>query len=152
MNEASPEDRWRVSQEVESVSFEEWVKTVDRVLSLRVRVERPNPHYGDRDNVKQLIEGANARMADIAWTADPEALDGLDVNEPFVREAIAHASKNGSYAAKGESADKPTSWGSDQEAAAEQRVVEADPMTREVSAASLRKELGDSEPEGGGEQ
>jgi hypothetical protein len=151
MNEASPEDRWRVSQEVESESFEEWVETVDRVLTLRVRVERPNPHYGDRDKVKELIDGANARMADVIWKADPEALDGIDVSEPFIREAITHADKYGSYAALGEIADKPTQWASEQEAAAAQRVVEADPATREIPSTSLRKELGD-DTEGGDDQ
>lgn len=146
MNAASPEDRWRVSQELESVSFDEWVAAVDRVLRLRVRVERPNPHYGDREHVRSLIEGANARMAELTWKADTEALDGLDVSEPFIREAIDHANSYGSYSAVGEREDKPVQWGSDQEAAAEQREVEADPMTREVPAISLRAQLGDVEP------
>lgn len=143
MNEASPEDRWRVSQELETVTFDEWIETVDRVLGLRVRVERPNPHYADRENVRRLIEGANARMAELAWKADADALDGLDVNEPFIREAIDHASKYGNYSATGEREDKPVQWGSDQEAAAEQREVEADPATREVPTAKLREQLGD---------
>ena len=146
MNAASPEDRWRVEQELEPATFDQWVESVDRVTSLRVRVEKPNPHYGDRENVKSLIEGANARMADVAWTADPEALDGLDVGEPFIREAITHASQYGSYSATGERANVPTHWGSDQEAAAEHRIVPADPSTREVPAALLRRELGDAEP------
>ncbi len=143
LNEASPEDRWRVSQEVQTVPFDDWVASVDRVLTLRVRVVRPNPHYDGRDNVERLIEGANARMVDVVWKAEPDALDGLDVREPFVREAITHADKYGSYAAKGEVQDLPTTWGSNEEAAAEQRTVEADLRTGEVSGASLREQLGD---------
>jgi hypothetical protein len=152
MNEASPADRWRVYQEVESVTFNEWVESVDRVLTLRVRVKRPNPHYDDRENVEQLIEGANARMADIVWSADQEALDGLDVGDAFIREAIAHAETYGSYVATGEQDDKPTTWGSDQEAAAEKRTVEADPRTREITGTNLRRQLGDDTPEGGDER
>jgi len=146
MNEASPDDRWRVDQELEAVPFEEWVGSVDRVVALRVRVERPNPHYGDRQRVRDLVEGANARMAEVAWSADPEALDGLDTNEPFIRETIDHSARHGAFSASGERKGKRTHWGSDQEAAAEQRVIDADPTTREVPTDSLRKELGDEEP------
>lgn len=143
---ATSDDRWRVYQELEPVPFDDWVTSVDRVVALRIRVERPNPHYGDRANVKRLIEGANARMAELAWKADPEALDGLDVSEPFIREALDHASEYGGYAAEGERADKPTRWDSEHKGAAEQREVDADPVTREVPTQTLREQLGDVEP------
>lgn len=146
MNRASPVNRWRVSQEVEEVPFVEWAETVDRVIRLRIRVKRPNPHYGNRKRVEELVEGANARMAQIVWSADPEALDGIDVNDEFIREAISHAEHYGSYAAAAERHGRPTAWGSDQEAAAEQRLVEADPRTREVPPERLREQLGDDEP------
>jgi hypothetical protein len=143
MNAASPVNRWRVAQEVEEVPFEDWAEQVDRVIRLRVRLRRPNPHYGDRERVRGLVEGANARMAQIVWAADAEALDGIDVNDAFVREAIQHAQTYGSYAAAAERRGIPTAWGSDQEAAAEERVVEADPVTREIPAVRLREQLGD---------
>ena len=145
MNAASPDDRWRVHQELEEVPFEAWAKTVERIVSLHIRIERPNPHYGDRKRVKELVEGANARMAELAWRADPEALDGLDVNDPFIREAIAHSEHYGAYSATGERQGEATRWVSEHEAAAELRELEADPVTREVAPASLRRELGDVE-------
>jgi len=143
MNEASPVNRWRVSQEVEAVPFTKWAESVDRIVRLRVRLRRPNPHYGDRKRVQELVEGANAQMARIVWSADPEALDGIDVNDEFVREAISHAERYGSYAASAERGGVPVAWGSDQEAAAEERVVEADPETGEIPAERLRRQLGD---------
>ncbi len=150
MNTASPVNRWRVSQEVEAVPFTRWVETIDRIVRLRVRVRRPNPHYGDRQRVQELVEGANARMAQIVWSADPEALDGIDVNDGFVREAITHAEHYGSYAASAERAGRPVAWGSDQEAAAEERIVEADPETGEVPTERLREQLGHQSSAGGG--
>jgi hypothetical protein len=144
LNEASPVDRWRLRQDVEEIPFDEWVKSVDRVVTLRVRLRRPNPHYEDRDAVRALVDGANARMAEIVWKADPESLDGLDVGDAFVREAIEHSKRYGSFAAAAERAGRRTIWGSNQQAAAEERVVEADPETREAAFADLRSELGDT--------
>lgn len=144
MNAAEPMHRWRVSQEVEAVPFEEWIETVDRIVRLRVKVRRPNPHYGDRQRVRDLVEGANARMAQIVWTADPDALDGIDVTDEFIRETISHAEQYGSYAAAAERNDLPVAWGSDQEAAAEERVVDANPTTREIEPITLRGQLGDT--------
>ena len=145
MNEASPVDRWRVSAEVEAIPFPEWVGTLDRVVRLRVRLRRPNPHYGGRQRVREIVEGANARMAQIVWMADNDQLDGIDVGDPFIREALDHADRYGNFAATGERAGRRSAWGSDQEAAAEERQVEADPTTREVPAETLRQELGDSD-------
>jgi hypothetical protein len=146
MNKTSPHDRWRVSQELEELPFDAWVNTVDRVVSMHVRVLRPNPHYGDRKRVEDLIEGANARMAELVWKADLDALDGIDVDDPFVREAVEHSEHYGGYSATGERQGKTTQWVSENEAAAEHRELEADPRTREVPTAGLREMLGDVEP------
>lgn len=145
MNAASSVNRWRVTEERESVTFDAWASDVDRVIRLRIRLQPPNPHYDGRERVKQLVEGANARMAQVIWAADEAALDGLDVNEPFIREAIEHASQYGSYAATGENQGLPTVWGSDQESASEQRVAPTDPQTQEVTSETLRAQLGDAQ-------
>jgi hypothetical protein len=145
MNDADPVDRWRVFPELETIPFEQWLATVDRVVSLRVRVERPNPHYADRQRVRALIEGANARMAEIVLNADPEDLQGIDVKDPFIVEAIEHANEYGSYAAVAEARGERTQWSSPQEGAAETRTVEADPTTHDVSSTALRQQLGDLE-------
>jgi hypothetical protein len=146
MNEASPVDRWRVDQEVTHIPFAAWARGVDRVVRLRVKLRPPNPHYGPRARVKELVEGANSRMTQVAWNADPEALDGIDVDDAFVREAIEHAEKYGEFAAVGESNGTPSVWGSDEEAASEERLVDADPLTREIRSAALREQLGDFPP------
>jgi hypothetical protein len=144
MNAADPVDRWRVFQELETVPFAEWVESVDRILSLRIRLERPNPHYADRERVRALIEGANARMAEIVLNADPEDLQGLDISDPFIVESIEHANEHGGYSALAETRGERTQWSSPQEGAAETRIVEADPKTHDVSHAALRQQLGDT--------
>jgi hypothetical protein len=146
MNAASNE-RWRVHQEVESLAFEDWTGSVDRIVRLRTRLERPNPDYKGREKVKELVEGANARMTEIAWTADPENPQGIDARDEVIREAIEHARKYGRARAVGERHGLPSLWDSGQEGVAEQRVLVTDPNTREVDSEDLRRELGDQSQE-----
>jgi hypothetical protein len=118
-------------------------------VRFRVRLERPNPNYGDRAQVRTLIEGANARMAEVAWRADPSDLQGLDIDEPFIREAIEHTRKHGRFHAVGDRHGVPSTWDSRLEGAAETHVVPADPQTREVTPTVLRTELGEEGPSPG---
>jgi sugar phosphate isomerase/epimerase len=146
MNAVSVE-RWRVYQELEPIAFEEWAGSVDRVVRLRARLERPNPDYKGREKVKELVDGANARMTEIAWTADPESPDGIDTRDEVIREAIEHTRKYGRARAVGERQGLPSLWDSGQEGVAEQRVLVTDPKTREVDPEDLRRELGDQSEE-----
>lgn len=147
MNEASPTERWRVYQELESMDFDDWVHQVDRVAQLKVKLRRPNPHYGGRERVKELVEGTNAQMADVVWTADPDDLQGIDVDEPFVREAIEHTKKYGSYKARGERGGVPSEWDSEQEGVSTTVDLDADPETKDVDTDQLRGQLGPPETE-----
>jgi hypothetical protein len=144
MNEASPTDRWRVRRELRQVSFDTWATTVDRVTLVHATLERPNPHYGARRRVRELIEDTNARIAELVVRADPSELQGLDIGAPFVREAIEHTSDNyGSLTAVGERGGDEAQWNSKLKGAAEVSRVPADPVTRDVSSNALRHELGD---------
>jgi hypothetical protein len=144
LNEASPTDRWRVARETRVVPFEQWASEVDRVTDLRLHLERPNPHYADRDRIRAIVEGTNSRLVEIAAHADPEDPQGLDLNDPLIREAISHAELNyGHFSATAERAGETSQWTSQHDAMAEVRTAPADPDTKEVSPSVLRRELGD---------
>lgn len=142
MNAASTE-RWRVYEERDQIDFQKWTAGLDRVVRVRARLERPNPDYKGRQAVKELIEGANARMTEVAWTADPEDPQGIDTRDDVIRQAIEHARRYGRARAVGERQGLPSLWDSLEEGVAEQRVLMTDPKTREVDLEALRAELGD---------
>lgn len=144
LNEASPTDRWRVHRERTAVSFDDWARDVDRVLIVRTALKRPNPHYADRERVRELVEGTKARMAEVILRVDDSDLQGLDVNDRFIREAIEHAQKSyGSFSALGERDGQQVQWSARDDGASEVRKVAADPATHDIDSRTLRHELGD---------
>jgi hypothetical protein len=42
-------------QEMTHATFDSWRKQVDRVVRIRARLDRPNPHYTGREKVKELV-------------------------------------------------------------------------------------------------
>jgi hypothetical protein len=144
LNEASPTERWRVHREFLDVEFTAWVSQVDRIVALRMVVERPNPHYAGRDRVRAIVEGTNARLADLQLRADEDDLQGIDVTDGLVQEMIEHAAANyGHYSAVAEQAGEQTAWNSTQAGATEVHRVAVNPETKEVTGVTLRHELGD---------
>jgi len=88
---------------------------------VRFRLLRPNPNYGDREQVRKLIEEGNAEMLRMVMRADPESLDGLDIDSQFVSEAVEHVQAGyGDFASYGEAIEEgetyQTAWYSEQEA------------------------------------
>jgi hypothetical protein len=147
MNEVSDYTRWRVEQESKTVPWSDWISSVDRVAELRFHLERPNPNYKDRKRVEQIIEGANASVADLVLKASHDDAQGLDVDDEIIRQAIDHATrKYGTFKAVGERSGEPeVAWKSDAEVVPE-RTIGADPATREAPHGGLRKELEDHSP------
>ena len=146
LNAASETDRWRVHRELKHMSFEQWSSTaVDAVTLIRATLERPNPHYGDRRQIREMVEGTKARLVEVVLRGDPSDPQGLDVRANLVREAIDHVSENyGSLTAFGQRAGDEQQWSSQGDGSvAEVRRVPADPTTRDVSGNALRHELGD---------
>jgi hypothetical protein len=142
LNEASPMYRWRVVEEIIHIPWTEWRTSVQRITELRLKLLRPNPNYGGRQQVEKLIEEINAEMVNMILRADAESLDGLDIDAGFVQEAIEHVQAGyGAYASYGEVEEEgetqPTAWYSDQEGTPVQKTTEVDPSTGEVSRASL---------------
>lgn len=146
LNEASAFERWRVGPETRSVDWKTWVESVDHISQLRIRLDRPNPDYADRERVERLIEDTNARMIELVLTAGAEGR-GIDVDDVFVVEALEHAEKYGRWSAEGVSGtEPPTRWRSDQEVATPERTIEADPKTHEARLDSMARELKANQP------
>lgn len=142
LNNASPVYRWRVNEEIVRIPWARWRASVDRITEIRFTLQRPNPNYGDRAEIERLIEEGNAEMVRMVLRADPESLEGLDINSEFVSEAIEHVQAGyGAYASYGEIAEEgettQTAWYSDQDGAPVQKTAEVDPATHEVSRADL---------------
>jgi hypothetical protein len=87
-----------------------------------------------------LIEGTNARMADLILTAEQNG-EGIDVDDTFVVEALAHADQYGKWSAEGERAGYISRWRSDETASAAERTIEADPETQEARFEGMAREL-----------
>lgn len=144
LNEASSTEEWRVEREITVVPFREWASTVDRIVLIRLVLERPNPNYRGRRQVEQIIEGANAGLAQLQLRAKKDDPQGIDTKDQLVNEAIDHAAEHGRYSAVGERGPSELAWTSAQQGAAEIRRASVDPSTGDVSSQRLRHELGDS--------
>lgn len=158
LNAGSPFWSWRVERELIGVSWEQWLEAVDRVIDLRIRLRRPNPHYSDRKAVEDLIEDARAELLTIDWKAQEDDPAGINVDDAFVREAIEHAADHGRWRARGEIGTLTatpeievddrgqTVWRSEQQVTAPERQVEADPLSGEARHDALRRELDERRP------
>jgi hypothetical protein len=152
LNQASEFARWRVDPEFSFMPWPVWVERVDRIARLEIALERPNPNYWGRNNVEALIEGAEARMLRMVYEALEDDLDGLEVDDPFIMEAIEHADQGyGEWKAVGETEIEGethrTQWRSDSQGVAPERRVEADPETGEAPPEEIRRELREHPPE-----
>jgi len=136
--------RWLVEPIQRRVPFSDWQASVERIVEMRFRLERPNPHYGGRDMVESIIEDTGSEMADMVLRASEDSLDGLNIDSDFVTQAVEHALLYGDLKATGErQIDGVTDrvrWRKDS-GELEERVVGADPETHEVRREDLRREL-----------
>lgn len=140
LNEAAGYDAWEVVPLMNEMTFEDWRAQVDRITSLRIRVERPNPHYGPRERVEELIEGTRSRVVTLALQAAEDDPGGIDVTEPLVAEAIDHAALDyGYFKAEGIVNDRRVEFDSKRDAAPPERRVAVDPTTREAAPEVLRR-------------
>jgi hypothetical protein len=122
------------------------------VVRLNARLERPNPNYEDREAIEQIIEGANLKMIRFIMSASDDALDGIDLDDAFVRQVVAHGQEYGEVKATGEIDEagktRQVEWRSDVEGVPPETEVAADPATREAYPEALRTEVLQDEPGG----
>lgn len=144
LNEADPNGFWRVEHLAAGEPWSEWQARARRIQKLEIRVERPNPHYGGRDDIEAFVEDHRARVVKLileAYETDPQ---GLTLDE-FIEEAIEQSLYRGNLTA---TADFQTEfgperrvWRKDVEGSPIETKVPADPETGEASPEALADEL-----------
>lgn len=85
-------DAWRIYVPGRETTFEAWRATVSRVIEVKLRVRKPNPHYRDTPSVEALLEQAEADLAKVELRAEMGL--GIDTNAPFIRESLVHIEAN----------------------------------------------------------
>jgi hypothetical protein len=143
MNEAAGDDLWEVRPDVRPIDFDAWLQGVDAVHNISVRVDRPNPHYGDNQEVENMIEGSHAEKVRIAAEGADLSVESSDV----IRESIAHADRGyGSYVITGTQGGATTRFDSERAQAPPEVEVPADSESGDALGRSLRQTVEDTGP------
>jgi hypothetical protein len=144
LNEASPDDFWRVEYLVQGEPLWEWEARAKRLTRLEVRVERPNPHFGGRREIEEFVESHRARVVKIILEAYADDPQGLTLDQ-FLRQAIEQGLYQGNVkvAAEFDSPQGPEVrvWRSDVEGSPEETEVPVDPVTGDASTDAMQQEL-----------
>jgi hypothetical protein len=149
LREATSDSSWIVKAQLDETSWAEWVDAVDRVDSLRFRLELPNPNWQGRESVQHIVEESNACMVDVVLAAKENSTEGLRLDEEFVAEAIEHTINQdyGYLKAKGERGGRQVEFDSRSDTSPPEKRVPADPVTGEVGPSDLREAI-DDRPDG----
>lgn len=144
LNRASEATRWRVDDLVLRVGWDEWLSRVDRITEIRVRVERPNPRWGNRRKLRALVEQTGSELVTLAARAPADSVDGLDPTKDLLGEAVEHAEANyGERTGVGEvdmpRARRRVAWREGVEGVPIETSAETDPVTSEVRAAAMER-------------
>ena len=91
LNEASSVEGWGVAPLLDETSFAAWRSRVDRITEIKLRIERPNPNYGQRHQLRELVEGTRAYLVNLDAKAIPDDPVGINIEEELIAEAIEHA-------------------------------------------------------------
>jgi hypothetical protein len=144
LNRARTSTRWRVEDLVRHVSWSQWIADVDRIVELKIRVERPNPRWGGRRRLQRLVEDSGSEVISLAARAPLDAETGLNIRQGLLAEAIEHADENyGQRTAIGEitiEGDKRrVSWRERAEGMPLETSLLTDPSTSEVPTTALER-------------
>lgn len=92
LNSTSNEYQWSVETATETLTWDEWQGTVDRVTAFAFRLEKPNPHYEDDWRVEDIIEDLRLEYARLTG----KALDdqGVDTESDLFQQALDHVLRN----------------------------------------------------------
>jgi hypothetical protein len=145
LNESGTYDGWKVVADTTPARFNDFVSAVDRVTKVTVRVNRPNPHYGGRDQVEQLIEGAEAEFARLLVEGNQ-----LATGAGLLSQAINHvAAGYGSMTAEGMNGEEKVTYNSKKHGIAPQVQVPLEQGVHEVTESQamdmLQNEAGNEE-------
>ena len=82
-------DTWRIQTPGKEASFTQWRESVDRVVAVRFRLRKPNPHWEGAPDLEAVMEQAEAEVALLELQAE----DGIDTAAPFVAQSQAHVER-----------------------------------------------------------
>lgn len=92
LNSAANEYVWSVETAVENQSWESWRADVSAVTAFNFRLDRPNPHYADDDEVESIIEDIRLEYARLAGKAREG--EGINTDDDLFRQAVDHILRN----------------------------------------------------------
>ena len=69
-------------------TLKQWLRSVNRISKFNVRLTPPNPDWTGREQVKGLVEGLNAKAANIIAKAGNEG--SIDTDSDWFRQAMDH--------------------------------------------------------------
>ncbi|HUX05408.1 MAG: hypothetical protein ACYC1I_04275 [Acidimicrobiales bacterium] len=129
LNQSGEYDGWKVIADTTPARFNDFVSAVDRVTKIAVRMNKPNPHYGDRKEVESLIESVGAEVARLQVEGEQLASD-----RGLLAQAIQHvAAGYGSITAEGMKGDEKVKYDSKKHGIAPQVQVPLEAGLREVT-------------------
>lgn len=134
---------WRVTADLSPITLDAWLGLMDSVDQVWVRIDRPNPHFGARERLKEMIEKSNA--ASIAMTFKAEAGASVSLDEEILKEAREHVvdENYGEMRLDGRDGDVSERYDTKRGAAPPERKVAAHPETGEADPNDLRHLIGD---------
>jgi hypothetical protein len=132
--------KWRIVGFSKTVSLAEWKTSVEKVISIRFTIKKPNPHYGARDSLKALMEELETEAIKLEAFNEHE---GVNLDSEFVLQTEEHIELGyGDAEYRGIKRDGgdvhesvySTSYGVEEDS----EEVPVDPGTGEVPTATLR--------------
>jgi len=87
LNAPGREFVWVIRQAVESRTWEEWRQGVEKITGFNIRLERPNPHYGQDHLIEEAVEGIRLEYLRLTGTALQE---GINTDADLFRQAVNH--------------------------------------------------------------
>lgn len=82
-------DNWRIVTARQAMTFAQWRASVDRVVAVRFRLHKPNPHWQGAPDLEAVMEGAEAETAQL----ELHAQSGIDTASSFVEQSQRHVER-----------------------------------------------------------
>jgi hypothetical protein len=91
LNDPASEYLWSIKAAVQAEDWQAWSARVSKVTAFNIRLDRPNPHYGDDDRIESVIEGIRVEYMRLSGSALNE---GINIDDDLFRQAVNHVLRN----------------------------------------------------------
>lgn len=146
--------RWSVSRVLIRDQWGHWKQGLKRVRNVRVILHRPNPNYRGRKRVEELLEGSRASVLRTLFEADPDSLEGINIEDVYIQQMLEHVENGyGSFAIVGDHQSGPDGpveeerFDSAADGAEALAHVEGDSGSGEVTMSALSATIDSVDPE-----